>query len=365
MKIIHCNLWGDLEVSDLAVQIIDTPFFQRLHEIKQNGFAYRVFPTAKTSRFEHSLGVYFIIHALFKHVSCVPPVDPWTIELIAIAGLVHDIGHGPFSHWTDDVFLQEAHCLWSHHEQRSCDLFDHMVVQYNLPVAPAEVCRIQGWIRGESNGHWYDQLLHNRESGFDVDKLDYLLRDVRAFGFAYRFDPFRILRNIRIIDNRICFCEKIKDELLMMFLIRNKLREQIYRHPKIKQLERFIADSIPYSAYRRYLSILYERQWNAFLQWTDASLLSNLDPSVLYARSPFQQPQRHLTTRDSERKGEEDASKIMKEEKEEEDSEWKKLKNLYFYSRKNPLHAYQIPEQKWNLVSCFSSRSSSIFSSSL
>ena len=68
MKVIHCNIWGDIELSDLAIKIIDTQEFQRLHHIKQTSCAYKVFPTAKTSRFEHSIGVYYLTGALLENL---------------------------------------------------------------------------------------------------------------------------------------------------------------------------------------------------------------------------------------------------------------------------------------------------------
>ena len=68
VKNFRCSIWGDIEVSQLALSIIDTWEFQRLHYIKQTSLAYKVFPTATSSRFEHSLGVYHITKVIIEHL---------------------------------------------------------------------------------------------------------------------------------------------------------------------------------------------------------------------------------------------------------------------------------------------------------
>ena len=108
-KNFRCSIWGEIEVSSLALSIIDTWEFQRLHYIKQTGLAYKVFPTATSSRFEHSIGVYHITKIMIEHleksVEDENKLNNREKELLCIVGLVHDIGHGPFSHLFD--FLVE------------------------------------------------------------------------------------------------------------------------------------------------------------------------------------------------------------------------------------------------------------------
>ena len=68
MKQFHCSIWGEIEVSDLALSIIDTFIFQRLHYIKQTGLAYKVFPNAIGTRFAHSLGVYHLTKTIINEI---------------------------------------------------------------------------------------------------------------------------------------------------------------------------------------------------------------------------------------------------------------------------------------------------------
>jgi HD superfamily phosphohydrolase len=189
MKIIHCNLWGDIELSDLAISIIDTPHFQRLHYIKQTGMSYKVFPGAMTTRFEHSLGVYNVIRTLLIHLMNNQPelnenCDKRKQELICIAGLIHDLGHGPYSHLFD-LFLKKfsMNNSWDDHENRSLDLFIDLVEKFNIKITRTEVDFIGKLVTGNGEiDKWYSHIVNNKISGLDMDKMDYVLRDSMNFG---------------------------------------------------------------------------------------------------------------------------------------------------------------------------------------
>jgi len=249
MKIIRCSLWGDIAVSSLALHIIDSPLFQRLHYIRQTGFSYKVFPTATTSRFAHSLGVYHITKSLLHHIMIHQPEEFAAVgdkmELICIAGLCHDLGHGPMSHWFDDLceslYHPDDRPAWTRHEKRSVSVFRAIVEQQHLDMSDEDVEFICGQIdkkSDEESGPWYGRLINNPVSGIDTDKLDYLLRDGTAYGLRSTFDPMRIIRNCRVIDNELCFCDRVVDELTAVFDIRNKMYRDIYMHPTIQKFDR-------------------------------------------------------------------------------------------------------------------------------
>lgn len=274
MKHFRCSVWGEIEVSELALSIIDTWEMQRLHYIKQTGFAYKVFPTATSSRFEHSLGVYHITKEMISMVEKKLPVSERLSErkkeLISIVGLLHDVGHGPYSHLFDRFLEQYPNPgLSIHHEKRSCDIFRRMVLHYDLKFSNEEVEWICVRILSPPYDMWYDTLVCNPYSSFDTDKIDYLIRDARHFGYQCTFDLDRIMKNIRIIHERLCFCERIQKNVEQLFSMREDMHQSIYRHPTIQKFD------------EKFLSLLstcnfHLQSLDDFLRLTDHTLLEKI-----------------------------------------------------------------------------------------
>ncbi len=92
-------LYGFVDLAGTGTGIIDTPVFRRLHRIKQLSHAYLVYPAAIHTRFEHALGVTRLADLVSKQLS----FDEDAREIVRLAGLLHDIGHGPFSHLFENV----------------------------------------------------------------------------------------------------------------------------------------------------------------------------------------------------------------------------------------------------------------------
>ena len=235
MKIIHCNVHGDIEVSDIAISIIDTWEFQRLRQINQTGLAKFVFPGAMTTRFEHSLGTYYLTGKVLSHLG-MDSFDP-LYELIKLGGLCHDLGHGPFSHMSDTWCLSNYEGAWKHHESRSQAIFRHIAKQRSTLTDP-DIDFVCDVIYPQSSEKWFMNVVNNTINGIDTDKLDYIVRDNRAFGLHLNIDVNRIILNMQVLEGKICFCERISDELLNLFLVRCRLYTTIYTHPTISRFER-------------------------------------------------------------------------------------------------------------------------------
>jgi HD superfamily phosphohydrolase len=317
MKIIHCSVWGDIEVSDLAISIIDTPHFQRLHYIRQTGFAYKVFPTATSSRFEHSIGVYHVTRMVLDEIGKKQPdvmPSPRIQELLCIAGLIHDIGHGPFSHLFDSLCKKKLgeKNPWVHHEYRSKLLFRHLVENHNIDISADEVEFIISKIDDPPTHEWYDVLICNPVSSMDTDKMDYVIRDSLHFGMKFTSDIFRLVRNMRVIEQQLCYCERVKDELELFFQIRERMHRTIYRHPKIRWFEEQLlcelTDFVP------------PQTVEEFLKWNDVLMLQQ----VPYERWSEVETRKRQTTHE----------RIPPSF---DDRQWEKARcHLQFFSRKNP-----------------------------
>ncbi|XDV16830.1 hypothetical protein PO909_016361 [Leuciscus waleckii] len=111
MKIFNDPIHGQIEMHPLLVKIIDTPQFQRLRHIKQLGTKYLVFPGATHTRFEHSIGVAYLAECLLRSLHDNQPklnITKQDFLCVQIAALCHDMGHGPFSHLFDGMFIPEV-----------------------------------------------------------------------------------------------------------------------------------------------------------------------------------------------------------------------------------------------------------------
>lgn len=273
MKHVRDSIWGEIILSDLAVSIIDTRHFQHLHHIRQTGAAYKVFPSANTTRFEHSIGVYHITKEMIENLmkqSKNIDISERKKDLIGIIGLVHDLGHGPFSHLFDEWIIHSKSTIPLSHEERSCWLFKDLVSQYNINIHLDEVEWICQRIHSPPKVDWYDTLICNPYSSFDTDKIDYLIRDAAHFGVSHAIDMNRIMKNMKIINNQICFCDRVQDEITTFFEQRGKMYSKIYRHPTVVKVQKFLLKH----AFSHLLPI---SSIDIFLRLTDYSVLSKMN----------------------------------------------------------------------------------------
>jgi HD superfamily phosphohydrolase len=267
-KLIHDSIHGYIPISNIAQRIIDNKIFQRLRKLKQLGTCVYVFPTAIHTRFEHSIGTYYLAGRLLKcitsdtdasdiskYLAAIPELenyytrkyeniihvlDDYIIELIKIAALCHDIGHGPFSHVFDDCFMPYVIKTPSpndSHEVRSGVLLELIIKGDDLLsklIKDPEIQFIKNLInpKKEHVGFLY-QIVSNNLNGLDVDKYDYIVRDAYMLHQKTGFDHSRLVDQIVIIDNNICYPKQIIYESYRLFHARYELHKLIYCHKSV------------------------------------------------------------------------------------------------------------------------------------
>jgi len=254
-KVIFDVIHGFIEVDDITLSIIDTPEFQRLRNIKQLGVVHYVFPSANHTRFEHSLGVYYLAGELISNLKKNQPeleIKEKDIFLVKIAGLCHDLGHGPFSHLLDTILECNNKNKFVIHERRSILILEHIVNKYNINLDKEDINFIGDLINPydldfskiDKNKHFLYEIVSNRRNGIDVDKFDYLKRDTFYLGLSFSLDCSRIIKYVRVIDGKLSYLDKTYYHILEMYEIRNKLHRQIYKHKTIIGIELSIKDII-------------------------------------------------------------------------------------------------------------------------
>ena len=166
-----------MKFEPLCLQIIDTPEFQRLRNLKQLGATYLVFPCANHTRFEHSLGVAYLTEIMLNNIKNNQPelgLDNRTILLVKIAGLIHDIGHGCFSHFFDKMLLKDCKSKYKYHENRSILILENMIKKYSIDIKEKEVKFINNIINStDKNTEWIYQIVANAINSLDTDKFDF------------------------------------------------------------------------------------------------------------------------------------------------------------------------------------------------
>ena len=242
-KEIYDHIHGYIKITRLAQEFIHTMEFQRLRYLHQLGTCHYVFPCATHTRFEHSIGTYYLagkvlgslkknsnrlsiqsylneIPELKKHFeTSLIDLDDYVCELVKLAALCHDLGHGPFSHVFDDVFIKAAHeSLESinkesleYHENRSCALIRNIISKNSKLkeyIRQEEIQFICDLINPKDHhkGFIY-QIVSNNLNGIDVDKFDYIQRDTYTLGLKYSIDSDRLISDMKVIDNKICFTD--------------------------------------------------------------------------------------------------------------------------------------------------------------
>jgi len=190
---------GYIEFDKLKRSLFDTPQMQRLRRIKQLGFSNLVYPGANHTRFEHSMGVMHLASLFLKiqseNNSSMSEIDDCGgLNEIVVASLLHDIGHGPFSHATEKLI--EQYTRKSHDDVRY--ILSESEVGDVLSDYGFTPSRIAKHISGETPA---SQIL---SSEIDVDKMDYLARDMHYTGVASgSIDYMRLLNHLEYYENKL------------------------------------------------------------------------------------------------------------------------------------------------------------------
>jgi len=251
MRYIYDMCHGYISFDDRETLFLDNHWVKRLKRIKQLGLLEHVFPSASHSRFEHSLGVSHIaenyIDILLKNSPGVKSYKKEYKFCIKMAGLFHDLGHGPFSHVFDNVVIKDhSNC----HEIRSRRIVEYIFSEvgtrqgFSSAYIIDYICEmIEPLSRMYLSIPFFD-IVNNTKNSIDVDKFDYLQRDPRHIGLDCAFDPSRIMNKSFIDDKNITYSPSVANNITNMFSTRYRFHKEIYNHKTVKLIELMLGDAL-------------------------------------------------------------------------------------------------------------------------
>jgi len=235
MSEIRDPIYGFIEPSETELKIINTSLFQRLRRIKQLAMAYLVYPGANHTRFDHSLGVYHIA-SLMAEKLLPGKENEEKRRIVRLSALLHDIGHGPFSHISEDVIDRYSDSDDTEkekiHEKITAKLIEHNREISGL-ISSDDKKNIIGLLTGTKVDF---SLMREIVSGpLDADKMDYLLRDSYFCGVKYGvFDLDRMLNTLDFYeenyDKHIAVRHDGINSLEQFVLAKYYMTTQVYRH---------------------------------------------------------------------------------------------------------------------------------------
>jgi len=256
-------LYGFVRVGDLGLKLVDSFPFHRLRYVKQLGLAYLVFPSAQHTRFEHSLGVYHITQRICESLKVKNP------EKVALAGLLHDLGHPPFSHTTEVLLPKEkSHEDFTERVIKETEVYE--ILKEKFPEEEVEsLIRITlGKPKDEE-----ERLLSEIITGeFGSDRMDYLRRDAYFCGVSYGFfDYDRLISTLKIWEEKVVVDESGLRALENFLVSRYFMYIQVYFHKVVRILSIHLVEFLKKLISQKELTDI-----NNFLKINDAFVISEL-----------------------------------------------------------------------------------------
>lgn len=222
-KVFRDSVHGDIFIYDeIFMEIINTPEMQRLRRVLQLGGAQFAYPGASHTRFAHCIGVYHIVTQFLKTPDF-SKISEKEKRIVLLAGLMHDIGHGPFSHTFEKITKRS-------HEEYSADIIKNpngniAKILKKYKINSDDVVAI---LEGNHPNKVLNLLV---SSQLDADRIDYLMRDSYYCGVNYAsLDTEFLIRNVRIVDNKIVFPKKTIHAIESYLLGRYHMYKQVYEH---------------------------------------------------------------------------------------------------------------------------------------
>ncbi|QLH08161.1 HD domain-containing protein [Candidatus Nitrosotenuis sp. DW1] len=228
-----------IRVYETELKIIDSPIFQRLRRIRQLSGAHLTYPSAQHSRFEHSLGVMHIAGQAANALKEKGLLNPDQIQNIRLAALLHDVGHGPFSHLFEEV-LQEKRKI--SHEEMGKEIILKSEIGDILSKSGFDKKLITKLAFGDAKYRFVNEII---SGSLSADMMDYLQRDGYFTGAEHaKIDHQRIIQSLDVYKGRLALDRSALYSFESMVLSRYQMFKAVYFHKTVRSAEVMMLESI-------------------------------------------------------------------------------------------------------------------------
>ena len=259
-----------IRFSETEREIVDTVIFQRLRGIRQLAGAHLVYPSAQHSRFEHSIGTMHIAgYAGETLLSKGYFGDEDKVQQLRLAALLHDVGHGPFSHLFEEV-LMEKHNM--NHEDMGKQIICRSEISDILGkhgYNSSDICKLSF---GQSNIQFFNEII---SGALSADMMDYLPRDSLFTGVEYgKIDYHRLISSFEVTtDGHLAINKSALYSLESMLISRYEMYKAVYFHKTVRSAEVMLLRSIMLADEQLNLT---DKTLNKYLSLTDEITLERI-----------------------------------------------------------------------------------------
>jgi HD superfamily phosphohydrolase len=230
------NYWGEIKdpvhgyvyITEQEKAIIDSYPVQRLHRLRQLAGAEYVYPGANHTRFEHSVGVMYLAGRVVENPNISQYVSEDETNMVRIAGLLHDVGHGPFSHVFEQLLIKE---LDKTHEDMTSWIIQKSELRdiiTKVGYKPGDIGKLAVGRLRKTRKAFLDQII---SSTVDVDKQDFIVRDTHHTGAEYGYiDIFRLIDTLDVLGENLAVELGALSALESLIIARIESFKSIYFH---------------------------------------------------------------------------------------------------------------------------------------
>ncbi|MFP3304424.1 MAG: HD domain-containing protein [Nitrososphaeria archaeon] len=263
-------IYGLLKLNDVEREIIDTAEFQRLRRIKQLSSANFVYPSANHTRFEHSLGAMHLAGIMGEVLTNKGYISSDEIQKLRLAGLLHDVGHGPFSHLFEDAVSKKYK---TNHEEIGRRIITESAISDVIKkygYDPVEVAQLANGIY--PNNPFMNAIIAGPLS---ADLMDYIQRDSYYTGAIYgRVNVMKIINSMHVYNNQLCIEKDAVSAFEGMTIARYEMFKEVYFHKTSRAADVMLRHAI--ELYDNLTSFADPKDLKHYIELTDDILIATI-----------------------------------------------------------------------------------------